>query len=106
VSRMDPVALKVQALFPVANLPGFANNFIQNTVNTENTPQGDIKIDWQTTERDHIFGRESAAHKNFTDPSPGNKYIFGGPNSVALNQNAVLGWDHTFSPAIVNEVRL
>ena len=34
----------------------------------ENAPQGDIKIDWQVTERNHIFGRESAAHKKYTNP--------------------------------------
>lgn len=78
ISRMDPVALKVQALFPLPNLPGLANNYVDNTVNTENAPQGDIKIDWQATERDHIFGRESAAHKNFTNPSPANMFMFGG----------------------------
>ena len=60
-------------------------------MNTENVPQGDIKIDWQATERDHIFGRESVAYKNFTNPSPANIFMYGGPNSVALNQNAVLG---------------
>lgn len=106
IASMDPVALKVQALFPLPNLPGLANNFIDNTVNTENVPQGDIKIDWQATDRDHIFGRETAAYKNFTNPSPANIFMYGGPNSVALNQNAVLGWDRTFSPSIVNTLRI
>ena len=32
--------------------------------------------------------------------------MFGGPNSVALNQNAVIGWDRTSSPRIVNELRI
>ena len=103
---IDPIALKVEQLFPLPNLPGFANNFVDNTVNTENVPQGDIKIDWQATERDHIFGRESAAYKNYTNPSPANMFIYGGPNSDALNQNAVLGWDRAFSPAIVNALRI
>ena len=105
-NRMDPVAQKVQNLFPAPNLPGLANNYIDNTVNTENAPQGDIKIDFQATTNDHIFGRESAAHKNYTNPSPANMFMFGGPNSVALNQNAVLGWDRTISPTMVNELRI
>ncbi len=106
LSLMDPVALKVQALFPQPNLPGLANNYVDNTVNTENVPQGDVKVDWQATERDHIFGRESAAHKNYTNPSPANIFMYGGPNSVAFNQNAVLGWDRTFSPTVVNTLRI
>jgi hypothetical protein len=33
VNRMDPIALRVQDLFPLPNQPGFANNYIDNTVN-------------------------------------------------------------------------
>lgn len=106
VSQMDPVALRVENLFPLPNLPGLANNYVDNTVNTENVPQGDIKIDWQLSSRDHLFGRESAAHKNFTSPSPANVFMYGGPNSVALNQNAVLGWGRTLSPSMVNDARI
>ncbi len=106
LSRIDPVAQNVANLFPMPNLPGLANNYVDNTVNTENVPQGDIKIDWQPTQNDHIFGRESAAHKNFTNPSGGNMFMMGGPNSEALNQNAVLGWDRTLTPSIVNEARM
>jgi Carboxypeptidase regulatory-like domain len=105
-NRIDPVAMNLQALLPLPNLPGFSNNYVDNTVNRVNTPQGDIKIDWQLTDRDHIFGRESAAHKTYTQPSPANMFLFGGPNSDALNQNAVIGWDRTITPAIVNEVRM
>src|SRR5579872_2128256 len=105
-NRMDPVAQKVANLFPQPNLPGLANNFVDNTVNKENAPQGDIKIDYQITEHDHVFGRESAFHKDFTNPSPGNVFMMGGPNSVAFNQNAVIGWDRSFSPAVINELRV
>ncbi|MGH9663457.1 MAG: hypothetical protein ACRD9L_03420, partial [Bryobacteraceae bacterium] len=105
-ARIDPVSLKVANLFPQANLAGFSNNYVDNTVNTENAPQGDIKVDWVPTERDHIFGRESAMHKNFTNPSGGNMFMMGGPNSFAFNQNAVTGWDRTISPALVNEARV
>lgn len=106
VARMDPVAQKVQNIFPLPNLPGFANNYVDNTVNTINAPQGDIKIDWQATDKDHVFGRESAAHKNYTNPSPANIFMYGGPNSVALNQNAVIGWDRAISATMTNELRI
>ena len=106
-SLIDPVAQKVaNTIFPTPNLPGLANNFVDNTVNTVNAPQGDIKIDFQPNEQDHIFVRESVAHKNFTSPSPGNMFMMGGPNSEAFNQNAVVGFDRVVSPAIVNEIRV
>jgi len=104
-NRIDPVALKVANLFPLPNQPGFVNNYVDNTVNKVSAPQGDIKIDLIATNRDHLFGRESAAHKDYTSPSGGNMYMMGGPNSTAFNQNAVVGWDHTFSPTMVNEGR-
>jgi hypothetical protein len=106
LSRIDPVAQKVANLFPLPNRPGLANNYVDNTVNKETVPQGDIKIDWQASERDHVFGRESAAHKNYTNPSGGNMYMMGGPNSEAFNQNIVAGWDRTLSASIVNELRV
>lgn len=105
--RMDPVAQKVaNTIFPVPNLSGLANNYVDNTVNKVSAPQGDIKIDWQASDRDHIFGRESAAHKDYTSPSGGNMFMMGGPNSVAFNQNAVIGWVHTISPSLLNELRV
>jgi Carboxypeptidase regulatory-like domain/TonB dependent receptor len=104
-SLINPIALRVENLFPAPNLPGLANNYVDNTVNTQNVPQGDIKIDWQVAQSDHIFGRESAAHRNFTNPSPANIFIFGGPGSISLAQNAVLGWDHTISPSMQNAAR-
>jgi hypothetical protein len=106
VTRFDPVAAKVQALLPLPNQPGLANNYVENTVNTINAPQGDVKIDWQISEKDRVFGRESAAHKTYDSPSPFSIYMFGGPNSEALNQNAVIGWNRTISPSMVNEVRI
>ena len=105
-SQIDPVAMKVANLFPLPTLPGLANNYVDNTVNTLNAPQGDIRIDYQIGEKDRLFGRESIAHNTFNSPSPGNIYMMGGPNSVALNQNAALGWTRTFTPNMINEVRL
>jgi hypothetical protein len=105
-NRFDPVASNLQALLPLPNLPGLSNNYVDNTVNRVNAPQGDLKIDWMLTEKDHIFGRESAAHKTYTQPSPGNQFMFGGPNSEALNQNAVVGWNRTITSTLVNEARI
>lgn len=105
-SRIDPVAQKVANLFPQPILPGLVNNYIDNTVNVVHVPQGDLKVDWQITDKDRIFVRESAAHKSFSSPSPGNMFMMGGPNSDALNQNAVAGWSRTISPTILNEARV
>lgn len=104
--RTDPVAQKVANLFPLPIQPGLVNNYIDNTVNIEHVPQGDAKVDWQVTEKDRIFARESAAHKSFSSPSGGNMFMMGGPNSDALNQNAAAGWNRVISPTMLNELRV
>ena len=105
-NRIDPVSRNLASLFPLANRPGLANNCVDNTVNTENVPQGDIKVDWHITEKDHLFGRESIAHKDFTSPSGGNMYMMGGPSSIGDEPKCCyrLGWGD--SSAMVNEVRV
>jgi hypothetical protein len=105
-NRIDPVARNVADIFPQPTLPGLVNNYVDNTVNISHVPQGDIKVDWQVTDNDRIFVRETAAHKTFTSPSPGNMFMMGGPNSEAMNQNAVAGWNRTFSPTVLNEFRV
>ncbi len=105
-SRINPISQKVANLYPLPNLPGIANNYVTNTLNTQNVPQFDIKVDLQAGSNDHLFGRESAAWRTFDSPSPGNVFMMGGPNSNSLNQNAVAGWDHTFSANMVNQFRM
>jgi hypothetical protein len=109
-TQISSIAQGVANLYPLPNLAGTAggisNNYVTNTVNAETVPQFDIKMDWQASEKDHVFGRESLAHRNFTSPSPGNQFMFGGPYSNSQNQNAVLGWDRTFSATKTNAVRL
>ncbi len=75
-----------------------------NTVNAETVGQFDVKIDWQASDKDHFFGRESFAHRSFTSPSPGNEFMIGGPYSNSQNQNAVFGWDRTLSANKTNEL--
>jgi hypothetical protein len=76
------------------------------TSNTINAYQGDAKIDWQATERDHIMGRWTQMHTMYTasngidnalDPAAQREYPL---------KNFVTNYDHTFTPALVNEFRV
>ena len=108
--QINSIALGVANLYPLPNLPGtdggIANNYVTNTVNTETVPQFDLKMDWQASAKDRVFGRESFAHRSFTSPSPGNEFMFGGPYSNPQDQNAVLGWDRTLSVNKTNSFRI
>ncbi len=107
---INAISAGVQDIYPFPNLPGtnggITNNYVTNTVNKETVGQFDVKIDWQASSKDHVFGRESLAHRTFTSPSPGNIFMFGGPYSNSQNQNAVLGWDRTLSADKTNSFRI
>ncbi len=106
-ASQNPIAQKAALVWPSPNLPGLANNYVTNTSLSENVNQFDVKVDWQRSDREHLFVRESLAQRSLTDPPPGNIFMMGtNPNANSRNQNAVLGYTRTFSPTQINEFRL
>jgi hypothetical protein len=83
------------------------NNPINNAVNTVtqayNTDQGDVKVDWNITEKDRFSGRYSQAYQD--DPGSNSLLILGQGFAQAPIHNVVGTWTHTFSPSILNEAR-
>jgi hypothetical protein len=86
------------SLFPAANQTSYLQ---QNYVNSY---QGDFKVDWQASEKDHIMGRWSQQY-----------VINNTTNSIALLpnlkreyplKNFVLDYARTISPSLVNEFRV
>jgi hypothetical protein len=106
ITGINPIAERVANLFPLPNLPGITSNYDQNTVDTENQPEGDLKVDWQISPANHVFARESLSERTYTSPSPGNVFMMGGPYSRTLNQIPSAGWTHIFSPYVVNDFRV
>ncbi|HWQ55186.1 MAG TPA: TonB-dependent receptor [Bryobacteraceae bacterium] len=110
-SRMNPISRQVADIWPLPNRPGLADNYVENNSLAATVNQFDIKGDWQITERDSFFARESMAMRDLTDPSPGNVFMAPGPggsgfNSDSRNQNAVAGYTRIFSPTKINELRI
>ena len=86
------------SLFPAANQTSYVQHSYVDSY------QGDMKIDWQASERDHIMGRWSQQY-----------VINNSTNSIALLpnltreyplKNFVLDYAHSFSPSLLNEVRV
>ncbi len=83
------------------------NNFKANTVEPDHTHQFDTKVDYQISARDRIFARESYQRRDLSAPSPGTRFIqIGDVNAQTRDHNSALGYDHTFSPNMTNELRL
>ncbi len=91
-------ALLSSSLFP----PATAGNYLSH--NYVNSDQGDLKIDWQPTQNDHIMGRYSQQYviNNTTNslvliPSLTREYPL---------KNFVFDYTRTLSPTLVNEARV
>jgi hypothetical protein len=107
INGISPTALKIMGVLPQANLPGSNNGTLNNLSNSTHTytngDQGDAKIDWVPTEKDHIFGRYSQQY--ISNPTTNSQpLIYGTTNSFPL-YSGVLDFTHTFGPRLINEVR-
>jgi Carboxypeptidase regulatory-like domain len=118
VSEMDPVAMKLAALYPAPNTalancsgaPAGAGCYAVATPGALNTDQGDGRVDWHYNDANSIFGTISWANtqKSSVPPFPGalDGGNFQGSSEQDLGRNAMLSWTHTFSATMVNEARV
>lgn len=80
------------------------NNAVNTTSQAFNANQGDIKIDWNTSEKDRVSGRYSQGYQS--NPLTNSVAILGNTTSDAPTHNLVGQWTHTFSPSLLNELRV
>src|SRR5882762_1343010 len=86
---------------------GNENNFFYKSGNNLNNDQGDIKIDYVLSQKDHIFGRYSKM--DLRNPAfTGLPVAAAGSGSHIDDpvRNAVLSWTHSFGTNLLNEVRV
>jgi hypothetical protein len=83
------------------------NNIFYNSGNNLNNNQGDLKIDYNASNKDHVFGRWSQMDLNqptFTGCLFCNSGATEGSDDPI--RNAVVDWTHTISNHLVNEARV
>jgi hypothetical protein len=108
--RLDANAVKLLNLYPVPTTGGFTNNFTSSPHLYEHKNAFDIRVDFNPSAKDQVFGRFSYAD----DPQfiPG---IFGGiADGGSFNQGiqtyksdqAVIGYTHVFTPTTINVARV
>lgn len=111
VSRFDPVSAKMVSgttIWPTAtDQTSISNNFNANTTEPDTNHQFDVKADYQFANGDRLFVRESFQRRDLSAPSPGTRFIqIGDVNAKSRNHNAAIGYNHTFSPTAMNELRI
>ena len=107
---VDPVAksiLRMTKYYPVPSVDSLAaNNYFYNSGNNLNNNQGDLKIDYIASQKDHLFGRWSEMDLNqptYTGCVFCNSGATQGSDDPV--KNATLNWTHTISSNLLNEAR-
>ena len=118
--RLDPIALKLIALYPLPNGAGLANNYSSTTNRTQDMDTGDIRIDHRFNGDNSLFARYSYNRVNTFTPGAcpivnnidPNCIVggiaaggaFPGPNHTTAH-NAVASYVHVFNPTLISELK-
>jgi len=116
-SRLDPSTRGVAALYPEPNIPsslsvspnattGPGIDYQQNTVQLNDPDQVDLKLDYNLSDRNHMFARETYNTRTYRNPPPGNIFMQGSENANSGNHNAVIGHTFTARANLLNELRV
>src|SRR6202158_1772857 len=106
-SNWDPISKALLQFWPAPNVPGAtqgSNNFIANVSATTFDQTGLVKVDYNFTEKDHLTARWAEySGRAFT---PGALPLLGGNGNLPVSHSDVIDYTHTFSPRLMNELRL
>src|SRR6185295_347660 len=88
---------------PNRSVTGVTGNFVGATLFTARAHQGDLRLDWNASPNDKLFGRFSfATYKDQREEQP--FPIFLGSLNDQPFRNFGLNWNHVFGPSVINEV--
>jgi hypothetical protein len=107
---VDPVAASIFAskYYPLPAIDNLAaDNLFYRYGDNLNNNQGDLKIDYNISPKDHVFGRWSQADLYDT---PFTTCVFCNNQAIEGNddpmRNAVVNWTHAFGNSLLNEARI
>ncbi len=96
-------AIVNSSLYPAPVNGNLTNNAFNTTHQYTNQDQGDIKVDWAASDKDHVFGRYSQGH--IINPTTNSIPLLYNSTSTYPSYNGVLDYTKTFSPTFVNDAR-
>ena len=112
-ARLDPIALKYLALYPMPTGPGLANNYTGVRDRTQDAKTTDIRIDQIFDQDNRLFLRYSYnGVDTFTPPvfpavngvEPGGGGSFPGTNNTTAH-NVGADYSRVFNPSLIGEFR-
>jgi hypothetical protein len=102
IPRLSAPALKLQQYYPTPNLPGLTQNFGTSPANNNNTDQTVDRIDQNLGDRIRLFFRYQRQQESLL---AGASNLTQNTYSTVYMSNFVIGYTHTLSPNLVNDVR-
>jgi hypothetical protein len=102
---LSPAAKAIvnSALYPLANSGNNQLTYAQRKIT--NQDQGDIKIDWQLSAKDHLFGRYS--QQDVENPTT-ETYVLANNGITSFSyplKNGVFDWTRNISEHVINDAR-
>jgi hypothetical protein len=104
-SVINPISRQVADLYPLPNLPGRANNYVENNVIVQEVDAFDVRSDYNMDARSSLFGRFSLSQRDYDEPAPGNIFM-GANNAENLSYNGVVGYTRTIGANRFYELRV
>ena len=108
-NRISPIAQRIlndTANYPLPNRSvagGVSGNFVGETLFKVRAHQGDLRLDWNASEKDKLFGRYSFA--KYVDERDKEPYpLFLASKNDQPFYNLGTNWSHVFGPSLINEV--
>jgi hypothetical protein len=108
LARISPIAraiLSNTALYPLPNrtVSGVSGNYVGETLTTIRARQADLRVDWNTSPADKIFGRFSFAEYTSRNDKRATPLLLGNQTTAPF-RNLAVNWNRVVSSSIVNEV--
>ncbi len=97
------VAIVNSSLYPQPINGNLTNNAFNTTHSYTNQDQGDARLDWNASEKDHLFARYSQSH--IENPTTNSIPLLYNSTNVYPLYNGVIDYTRSFSPTFVNELR-
>jgi len=103
LTHIDPAAAAIIAALPGPTGSGLSNNLTYTEFSKLNGDQGDIKIDYAFSAKDHIFARASKYYS--TNPQNNSTTFLPENYTNSWGDSGIAGWTHQISQTLFNDFR-
>ena len=110
--QINSIASKLINLYPQPNTNNgnTYNNYVKQRAYTDNTNSFDVRIDYNLSEKDQMFGRATRAHEDKLIENPLGDILDGsggfGSTYINYGDNMMFSENHVFSASLINQARV